>query len=83
MVRTVHWSDDFMRRIRKIKDASLQDKVKKQIERIVLEPECGKPMRYGRKGTREVHIAPFRLAYAYFVGEDRIVLLDLYHKDEQ
>jgi hypothetical protein len=40
-------------------------------------------MRYTRKGTREVYIAPFRLAYEYLKIEDRIIFLKLYHKDEQ
>lgn len=38
---------------------------------------------YSRKGTREVYISPYRLAYAYFQTENKIVFLDIYHKDEQ
>ncbi len=40
-------------------------------------------MKYGRKDTREVYIPPFRLSYAYIKEEDKIIFLDLYHKDEQ
>jgi mRNA-degrading endonuclease RelE of RelBE toxin-antitoxin system len=40
-------------------------------------------MRYGRKGTREVHIEPYRLAYAHIPEDDRVIFLELYHKDEQ
>ena len=46
-------------------------------------PEIGKPMRYSRKGTREVYAGSFRLSYAYIPEESRIIFLDLYHKDEQ
>jgi hypothetical protein len=40
-------------------------------------------MRYARKGTRELHVPPFRLSYAYIQQENKIIFLDLYHKDEQ
>ncbi len=51
----------FENRVKKIKDAALKNKVKKQIRKIVANPFIGKPMRYGRKGTREVYVPPFRL----------------------
>ena len=37
-------------------------------------PELGKPMRYGRKGTRELYIAPFRLSYLHIPEEEKIVI---------
>ncbi len=74
---------DFLSKISKIKDNSIIDQIKKQIRKIVANPEIGKPMRYGRKGTREVYIKPFRLSYAYISHEDKIILLDLYHKKKQ
>ena len=40
-------------------------------------------MRYARKGTRELYISPFRLSYLYLKEEDKIIILDLYHKDGQ
>jgi len=82
MVNVVYGSD-FEKTVRKIKDNSLKEKVKKQIARIIESPETGKPMRFSRKGTREVYIPPFRLSYAYIKEEDKIIFLDLYHKDEQ
>jgi len=80
---TVAFDSRFEAIVRKIKDAALKERVKKQITRIVLSPEVGKPMRYTRRDTREVRINPFRLSYIYLKGEDKIVFLDLYHKDEQ
>lgn len=72
---TVAYDDQFERTIKKIKDRGLKEKVKKQIRRIIENPEKGKPMRYTRKDTREVYIQPFRLSYAYLKNEDKIVFL--------
>lgn len=63
--------------------SGLKERVKKQILKIVRNPEVGKPMRFSRKGTREVYIKPFRLSYIYFKNEDKVVFLSLYHKNEQ
>jgi mRNA-degrading endonuclease RelE of RelBE toxin-antitoxin system len=38
---------------------------------------------YERKGTRELYIKPYRIAYAYSKEEDKITFLEIYHKDEQ
>ncbi|MBL7118096.1 MAG: type II toxin-antitoxin system RelE/ParE family toxin [Candidatus Syntrophoarchaeum sp.] len=73
----------FEKKIKKIKDNLLKSKVKKQISKIIDSPEIGKPMRYARKGTREVYVPPFRLSYLYIEKENKIVFLDMYHKDEQ
>lgn len=80
---TVSFDPSFEKTIGKIKDNLLKEKVKKQIAKLIENPEIGKPMRFGRKGTREVYIPPFRLSYAYIKEEDKIILLDLYPKDEQ
>lgn len=80
---TVAYEERFKKLITKVKDASLQQKIKKQIKKIINNPEIGKPMRFSRKGTREVYIPPFRLSYLYVDTEDKIVFLDLYHKDSQ
>jgi mRNA-degrading endonuclease RelE of RelBE toxin-antitoxin system len=79
----VSYESSLLRLIEKIKDSALKERVKKQIQKIVENPEAGKPMRYCRKGTREVHIPPFRLSYIYFKEDETVVFLDLYHKDEQ
>lgn len=80
---TGSYDSKFEKLVKKIKDQTSKEKVKKQIRRIIKSPEIGKPMRYSRKGTREVYIAPFTLSYMYIKEEDKIVFLDLYHKDEQ
>jgi len=73
----------FERRFKKIRNQSLKNKLRKQIEKIINNPEIGKPMRHARKGTRELYIVPFRLSYAYIKDEDKIIFLDFYHKDKQ
>ncbi|MDP2908089.1 MAG: type II toxin-antitoxin system RelE/ParE family toxin [Nanoarchaeota archaeon] len=77
------FSPKFEKTIKKIRDQDLKDKLKKQIEKIINNPEIGKPMKYARKGTREVYIPPFRLSYSYLKNENKIIFLALYHKDEQ
>jgi len=74
---------EFLKKIEKIKDSRLKERVKKQVAKIIELPEIGKPMMYSRKGTREVYVQPFRLSYAYMKQENKIIFLDLYHKDEQ
>jgi mRNA-degrading endonuclease RelE of RelBE toxin-antitoxin system len=64
-------------------DRSIRERLERQFQKILSNPEIGKPMRYARKGTREVHIPPFRLAYVYFKDENLVVFFSLYHKDEQ
>jgi len=83
VVESVEKTDEFVRLVKKIKDHSLKERIQKQIVKIIQNPEIGKPMMFDRKGTREVYVSPFRLSYAYVGEHNKIILLDLYHKDEQ
>jgi len=67
----------------KLKDPVLKERIIKQLIKIRENPEVGKPMRFGRKSTREIYISPFRLSYLYLKNENKVIILDLYHKDEQ
>ena len=73
----------FQRIFLKIKDNGIKGKIMKQIEKIKINPGIGKPMRFNRKGTRELYIPPFRLSYKFIPSIDTLYILDLYHKDEQ
>ncbi len=73
----------FEKRIKKIHDAGLKERLIKQIKRIIDDPNIGKPMKYGRKNTRELYLSPFRLSYYYSEKENCIIFLDFYHKDIQ
>jgi mRNA-degrading endonuclease RelE of RelBE toxin-antitoxin system len=71
----------FKKNFKKIKDKSLKEKIVSQISKIKDNPKIGKPMRYTRKGTRELYIPPFRLSYKF--EDETIYILDLYHKNHQ
>ncbi|MDD6048862.1 MAG: hypothetical protein PUB95_05355 [Methanobrevibacter ruminantium] len=64
-------------------DPSYKIKLKKQIIKVIDNPEIGKPMKYTRKNTRELYISPFRLSYYYSKKENKLIFLDFYHKDKQ
>jgi len=78
------FDDNFKKFFSKIKDNLLKEKMIKQLQKIKENPEqVGKPMRYNRKGTRELYIKPFRLSYKYHIEKKIIEILDLYHRKEQ
>ena len=80
---TIAYVPSFEKKVRKINAQLLKIKIKKKILKIIDSPEIGKPMRYSRKGIGEVYIPPFRLSYLYIKNDEKIVFLDLYHKDDQ
>ena len=59
--------------LKHIKDRDLRIKIFKHVEKIINNPEIGKPMRNVRRGTREVYISPFRLSYVYLKEENKII----------
>ncbi len=79
----IDYKDTFLKKISRIKDKNIKEKVKKQIKKIIENPKMGKPMRFSRKGTRELYIKPFRLGYAYLEKENKLIFLDIYHKKFQ
>ncbi len=78
----VNISENF-ENIHKKLDKSYKIRVEKIVEKIIDNPEIGKPMKNVRKGTREVYLKPLRLSYSYSKEENTVTLLDIYHKDEQ
>lgn len=80
---TVEYDKHFLKEVQKIKYSSVKEKIKKQIEKLIESPEIGKPMRFSRKGTRELYLSPFRLSYIFVREENKVIFLSLYHKDEQ
>ena len=79
----VFFEEPFEKTLSKMRDLGFKLRAKKQIEKIVANPEIGKPMRYDRKGTRELYVAPYRLSYVWIPDKQMLVFLELYHKDEQ
>ncbi len=79
----IELSPKFKKIFSKTKDNILKQKIKKQIRKIAGNPKIGKPMRNIRKGTRELYIKPFRLSYQYDEENNKVNILDLYHKKHQ
>ena len=81
-IKFIKEADKFKKEFNNL-DKNYKTRVEKLIIKIIQNPEIGKPMKYGRKGTREVYVSPFRLSYSYIKEEEKIIILDLYHKDKQ
>ena len=79
----IEYKKDFLRKIKKIKDNSTKEKIKKQVEKIIENPYIGKPMRYNRKDTRELYFSSFRIAYSLKKKENKLMFVEIYHKDKQ
>lgn len=60
----VIFTDKFERELKKT-DNSIKDNVRKQIAKIIQDPETGKPLRYNLKGERTVYVRPYRIIYAF------------------
>ena len=82
MIKSIEESEKFRRSFEKL-DKEYRLRAEKLIKKIIENPETGKPMMYTRKGSREVYMQPFRISYAYNKDEEKLYLLDIYHKDEQ
>ena len=82
MVKVV-FLENYKMTVSKIKDNSVRERLEKLLFKIKENPEIGKPMRFGRKGTREVYAGSFRLSYSYDKNSETIFILDFYHKDVQ
>ena len=78
----LEYAPKFQKSFKKL-DNSYKIKIEKLVNKISDNPEIGKPMQYNRKGTREVYVKPYRLSYAFIQEEDKIIFLEIYHKDEQ
>lgn len=71
-------TEEFERDLRKIKDKSIQERIKKSVEKILLYPDIGKPLRYDLKGLRSARISPYRIIYE--IREDIIIFHKFEHR---
>jgi len=67
----VSYDENFLDSIRKIRDTGLKRRIIKQVEKIIENPSIRKPMRYVRKGTRELYISPYRISSAYIKNQKK------------
>jgi mRNA-degrading endonuclease RelE of RelBE toxin-antitoxin system len=75
----VIYTDKFEREFKKA-DTSVKEKATKQINKIILNPEIGKPLQYDLKGERTVYVKPFRIIYSY--KNNIIYFLRFQHRKE-
>jgi mRNA-degrading endonuclease RelE of RelBE toxin-antitoxin system len=80
VIKTIIRANKFERNLKSIKDNKLKERIKKQITKIINNPEIGKPLRYSLKNERTIYIKPFRLIYA--VKGEYLYLLRFSHRDE-
>ena len=69
----------FEKNIKRIKDKKIKERVKKQILKIIKNPESGNFLIGERKGERKIYVGPFRLLYAY--KDNKIYLIDFDKRD--
>lgn len=79
-IKFVITTNSFEKDIKHIKDKKTKERIKKQINKIIENPEIGKPLRYSLKGERTIRIKPFRLIYTF--EEDKLILLRFMHRKE-
>ncbi|MFH0713098.1 MAG: type II toxin-antitoxin system RelE/ParE family toxin [Candidatus Micrarchaeota archaeon] len=78
MNRELVWTEKFKTDVKHFKDSSLLEKLRKQIEKILENPEIGKPLRYNLKGERTIYVKPYRILYAF--DDKNIYLLRFEHR---
>lgn len=73
------YTEKFEKELKK-SDASVKEKAIKQIEKIMENPETGKPLRYNLKGERTAYVKPFKIIYTFF--NNTIYFLRFEHRKE-
>tara|TARA_Y100000310_G_C20640324_1_gene793533 strand:+ start:623 stop:865 length:243 start_codon:yes stop_codon:yes gene_type:complete len=72
------FSDKFKKEYRKIKDKLVRLKILKQLKKLEINPEVGKPLKHDRKDQRTIYVKPFRIVYSF--KQDEIVILCFDHR---
>jgi len=76
MIKKITRSPIFIKQTKHL-DSFLLEKLKKQIMKIIENPNVGKPLKYVR-GERSLYIKPFRFVYA--IRGDELILLKFDHR---
>ena len=79
-IKEIIWTNKFENNLKKVKDKSTKEKIKKQIIKIIKNPEIGKPLRFRLKGERTMYVKPYRMIYA--VIKDKLYLLRFEHREK-
>lgn len=78
-IKEIVWTQKFEQEFKKIKDRITQDKIEKQIKKVLKNPDIGKPLKYDLKGERTIYVKPFRLIYT--VQQNKLILLRFEHRN--
>ena len=78
----VRFDIKFLNSFKKL-DKNYQERTQKLINKIILNPRIGKPMKNVRKGTRELYLKPFRISYELNEQKLIIIFLEIYYKNKQ
>jgi len=74
----VLYTEEFKEDLRKIRDKKIHSRIKKIIQKIIDNPEVGKPLKYELFLLRSIRIPPFRVLYE--LKSDTIILLKFEHR---
>ncbi|MBI4068109.1 type II toxin-antitoxin system RelE/ParE family toxin [Candidatus Kaiserbacteria bacterium] len=79
-IARIVYSVEFERALKRYKkDKNLFKQIEFQIEKVLREPDFGKPLRHALKNRRRLHVGSFVLVYEFHGNELRF--LDLDHHD--
>ena len=79
-IKEIIWTNKFENNLKKVKDKSTKEKIKKQIIKIIKNPEIGKPLRFRLKGERTIYVKPYRIIYT--VIKNKLYLLRFEHREK-
>ncbi len=75
----VEYTDEFARSIRSVRDAKVQARIKKMVDKLIADPHSGHPLRYGLQGKRSLRLPPFRIIYE--IDGERLILHSFENRD--
>jgi len=75
----VEYTDEFARSLRSVRDAKVRLRIKRMVDKMIADPQCGRPLRYDLQGKRSLRLPPFRIIYE--VDGDRLILHAFENRD--
>ncbi|KKU06018.1 MAG: hypothetical protein UX07_C0009G0022 [Parcubacteria group bacterium GW2011_GWA2_45_30] len=75
-------SQEARQALKKLKqqDRALLTRVERSVEKVLENPEIGKPLRHNLKNNRRVHVGSFVLIYE--IAGESVLLVDFAHHDK-
>ena len=73
------FSKEFKKEFKKIKDRAIRLRIIKNIKKLTIIPQSGKPLKHDMRGHRSVKIPPFRIIYR--LEKDKIVINCFDHRN--